>query len=114
MNPVKQEVIKHSYRGALPDDALGFEGVRSQIPVAQGGRTGWELLILEQGASLQALPLQGSVVLLQILDGIPVGSEPVCGRSFLAEPCHDPGHGCSPSRRAAQRCRTSWEVNIGR
>lgn len=106
--PSKQAALKHPYRGAFPDYSLGFEGVRSQVPVAQYGRTGWELLILEQGAGLQALLLQGFIVLLQILDGIPVGSEPIRGRSFLAQPRCRPGHPAHPPGVRQGSVVASW------
>lgn len=102
--PSKIGNYRHSYRGALPDYPLGFEGVWSQVLVAQGRRTGWELLILEEGTRPQALLLQGFIVLLQILDGIPVGSKPVRGRSLLAQPRRSPGHACPPSRNATRLC----------
>lgn len=111
------EIREHSYRGALPDYPPSFKGIWSQVLVAQSRRTGWELFILEQCASLQALLLQGFIVLLQILDGIPVGSEPVCCCSFLAESRRDPGHAAHPPAPAAALPLPPGpgeEVNMGR
>lgn len=87
-------MIKHSYRGALPDYPLGLEGVGAQVTVAQRRGTGWELLILEESTSLKAPLLQDLVVLVQIPDCLPVGAQPLWGCSVLAQPCCHPGHVC--------------------
>lgn len=94
LTPTKHAMIKHSYRGALPDYPLGLEGVGSQVTVAQRRGTGWELLILEESTSLKAPLLQDLVVLVQIPDCLPVGAQPLWGCSVLAQPCCHPGHVC--------------------
>lgn len=123
LTPTKHAMIKHSYRGALPDYPLGLEGVGSQVTVAQRRRTGWELLILEESTSLKAPLLQDLIVLVQIPDRLPIGAQPLRGCSVLAQPCCHPGHVCQaglpPSVSAGQeeddgsRSQAGVELELG-
>lgn len=107
-----------TYRRSTPDDALRFVGVGPQLPVPESGGAGGEGRVVEEAASLQALPPQRPEVLPHVGHGLPVPPRARRRRPLLRQRRRHPRHRptatplLSRGRPGRAAPRGSWEGNV--
>lgn len=82
-----------TYRWTLPLHAPCLAGVWPQLLEAEGSGASWELGVPEEGATLDALLLEGFIVLVEVLDSVVVLADPLGSQAVPLQPGSDPPKG---------------------
>lgn len=82
-----------TYRWTLPLHAPRLAGVWPQLLEAEGSGASWELGVPEEDTTLDALLLEGFIVLVEVLDCIVVITDPLGSQAVPLQPGSDPPKG---------------------